>query len=467
MDPRTAGSAATLTRRDATPVAAVVAETPVPVVSTAVVVAQVEALREMVGARCPVVSENEAIDALGALERLKNALAGVQAAVTVEFDQMRRAGERSRGVPAASRGRGVAGEVALARRESPARGARLVGLATALTDMPHTRAALERGEISEWRATIMCQETGWLSVADRVRVDAVMAGHLAVLGEKKLRAEARRVAQSLDLHGAVNHLEHAVNERRVTVRPATGGMAYLTGFVPLTQAVAAYATLVRDADSARSTGETGGRGKGQYMADRLVELVTGHETATGTPVEIELVMSDQYLFGASDSPGWLPGHGPLPAALARKIASNPDTMVWVRRLFTAPETGQLVGMDSRRRVFSGELRKMIRLRDDLCRTPWCGAPIRHADHALPHADGGDTSLANGSGLCERCNYVKQQAGWRHHTTDAGLTVTTPTGHRYTATDMPLTRHHDHATERLTRGPLPERAGKKTVRPARG
>ena len=68
-------------------------------------------------------------------------------------------------------------------------------------------------------------------------------------------------------------------------------------------------------------------------------------------------------------------------------------------------------MDSRRRVFTGLLRRMLVLRDDVCVTPWCGALIAHADHASPAREGGPTSLANGDGRCARCNHTKEAPGW--------------------------------------------------------
>jgi hypothetical protein len=61
------------------------------------------------------------------------------------------------------------------------------------------------------------------------------------------------------------------------------------------------------------------------------------------------------------------------------------------------------------------LATFIGLRDERCRTPYCDAPIRHRDHATPHARGGPTTADNGLGLCERCNYVKEAAGWQVHT----------------------------------------------------
>ena len=122
----------------------------------------------------------------------------------------------------------------------------------------------------------------------------------------------------------------------------------------------------------------------------------------------------------------------MPHALARQIVHEAPR-AWLRRLYTHPGSNALVAMDSRRRPFDGELREFLVVRDQLCRTPWCDAPIRHADHVTRAVDGGDTSAENGQGLCEACNYAKEAAGWqalplpsdRHE-----VLISTPTGHTY-------------------------------------
>ena len=102
-------------------------------------------------------------------------------------------------------------------------------------------------------------------------------------------------------------------------------------------------------------------------------------------------------------------------------------------------------MDSRRRTFEGELRRFLVLRDGTCRTPWCDAPVRHADHVIRARDGGTTTAANGQGLCESCNYAKEAPGWQasripdqpRHLVE----ITTPTGHTHlsAAPDPPAPR----------------------------
>ena len=114
--------------------------------------------------------ESVLIERIAELERLKSAAAAAQARAAAALDVARRAAEAGAGVPAARRGRGVASEIALARRDSPARGGRHLGFAKALVnEMPHTLAALEHGVLSEWRATLIVRESACLDVDDRRR----------------------------------------------------------------------------------------------------------------------------------------------------------------------------------------------------------------------------------------------------------------------------------------------------------
>lgn len=71
------------------------------------------------------------IDQIRGLENLKSAIVAVQARAAVAFDLAQRAEQAEAGVPASERGNGSGTQVALARRESPNRGSRLLGLAKA------------------------------------------------------------------------------------------------------------------------------------------------------------------------------------------------------------------------------------------------------------------------------------------------------------------------------------------------
>lgn len=77
------------------------------------------------------------IDQLRELEDLKAAVAAVQARIAVAFDLTVRREQAAAGVPPDELGAKVGAEIALARRESPSRGSRLLSLGKALvTEMP-------------------------------------------------------------------------------------------------------------------------------------------------------------------------------------------------------------------------------------------------------------------------------------------------------------------------------------------
>ena len=381
----------------------------------------------------------ELIEQIARLEELKGAVAAAQVRATAVFAARQRAERQATGATAADAGKGIGAQIALARRESPYWGARHLGLAEALVhELPHTLAALEAGEITEWRATLIVRETACLTIESRRQVDAELAnrpGGLGALGDCEVVKEAKRISYRLDPHAVTKRASKAANDRHVTLRPAPDTMTWLGALLPAREGVAAYAALSKAADTARATGDE--RSRGQLMADTLVERLTGQAAADAVPVEVHLVMTDQTLLAGDSEPADLDGVGPIPAPMARNWLRGDDTdpdneaKVWLRRLFTSPSSGQLVAMESRRRCFDGQLRRFIITADRTCRTPWCDAPIRHIDHPMRAGDGGPTSADNAQGLCEACNYARESVGWRtiRHPNRAIDTVT-PTGHTY-------------------------------------
>ncbi|NMR28781.1 DUF222 domain-containing protein [Arthrobacter sp. SF27] len=473
-------------------------------------------------------SEGVRIDRITALEELKAAAAAAQARETEAFAASRRETRAAAGVAAEKQGRGLAKEIGLARKDSPNRGGKHLGMATTLIrEMPHSYKALAEGRLNEWRATILVRETACLSVEDRARVDRELCADPKTLrgcGDKRIGALAKQAALRLDPLSVVRRAAKAETERHVSCRPAPDTMAQVSCLLPVVQGVAVHAALAKEADRLKAQGDE--RGRGQLMADILVERVTGQPAENPAKIEVQLVMTDRTLFQGDSEPARLAGYGIVPAQWARDLlrtgntdhdnanggtdasadskpmngvagedefvagtadAGNgdgatasgpPDTAepipandagadtgnteetgtatgppgserrasgdgadeseveVWVRRLYTAPGTGQLLGMDSRARLMPSGMQRMIQARDQLCRTPWCDAPIRHHDHVVPWRDAGATSELNGQGLCEACNLAKETDGWHarsvpgpRHTVE----TTTPTGHTYVST----------------------------------
>ena len=407
-------------------------------------------------------AEAARIDLIAVLERVKGAAAGAQAVLTADFAASQRAAQIAAGVPAARAGQGVGGQVALARRDSAFRGGRHVGLAKALTaELPGTLAALAAGDVSEWRATIVARETACLDADLRRAADLELARRIGAMSDGQVVAAARKVAYRLDPAGFLARTKGAAKHRRISLRPAPDTMSRLTGFLPVALGVAALAALRAHADTLLAGGD--GRTRDQIMADAFAERLTGTSVADGPGVEIGLVMTDTTLFGDDDEPvDMTPEGGPVPAWAARAMLADTNAKIWIRRLFTDPHTATLTGMDSRPRIFPRRLRRFLILRDQVCRTPWCSAPIRHADHIVAHTDGGATTANNGQGLCAACNYNKQAPGWtaepaadgthgdKFAAADAAglglvgkpghvVRLTTPTGHSYESHPPPLPR----------------------------
>lgn len=392
------------------------------------------------------------VSLLREMEDLKSLLAAAQARSAVAFDHVRRQDQADQGIPPSRRGIGVGAEVALARRESPHRGGRLLGLAKALvSELPVTLQALAAGTINEWRATIIARETACLDPADRRSADAWLGHHLMdhpTLGDRQLIADVRRKVIELDQHAVLRRRRNAAGERRVSLRPLPDGMVQLSAILPLEQGIAVYATLKNAANTCSTedhgdiaTDEPKHRraarpGLGARMADSLVELVTGRSSRAACNIELIVVMTDQALLGYSEEPAHINGYGPMPADWVRDLitrTTDPERQIALRRLFRGK--GRTITLETGRRLFTPGLKKLIAIRDQHCRTPWCNAPIRHHDHVKAKTWGGATSDLNGQGLCEACNYTKQQPGWKasaHHDPKRGhvVTLTTPTGHTY-------------------------------------
>ena len=213
-------------------------------------------------------------------------------------------------------------------RESPTHGDRYVGLARALVhEMPVTMEALTAGVCGERHTIALAQVAAVLSREHRAEVDRRVGPLLGRLGVSGAERAARRVAAELDAAAVVARMEAAVRSRRVTVRPAPDGMAYLSVLGPLVEVVGAHAALQAHARSVvggQCPDELPeGRGIGAVAADTALRLLSGRRPGRVQPVEVHLVMTDRSLLGTGNpgrsvmEPVRVPGHGSLPAPVAR------------------------------------------------------------------------------------------------------------------------------------------------------
>ncbi|CAN5546189.1 HNH endonuclease signature motif containing protein [soil metagenome] len=389
----------------------------------------------------PRLSDAERIDLLRGLEELKCIAEAAQAALSADCAESQEAKAGDAGVPAERRGRGIASQIALARRESPHKAQRHLGLARILpTELPHTWAAFQAGRITEWRATLIARETACLALEQRLEIDERLAGdpdRLEAMGDGEISDAAVKLAAELDPASVAERRRRAEEERRVSLRPAPDVMSQLSALLPVKDGVSVFAALKAAADTAIGQGDP--RTRGQVMADTLVARITGRDPLAEDAdpgVTVDVILPDTVLTGQSDAGAHIDGYGPIPADLARDLAAR---ATWLRRLYADVHTGALTAMESKRRLVPDGMAKFLRFRDRTCRTPWCDAPVRHSDHVQSVEEHGPTSVANAQGLCQACNHAKQAPGWTARPRPGPVhtvQTTTPTGHTYTSTAPP-------------------------------
>jgi hypothetical protein len=366
-----------------------------------------------------------------ALERIKCAAAAAQARITSDFDDDRQSRHPKHAVPDASLG----AEIGIACHRSPHYDRRKLNLSRALVDdLPYTLAALANGDIDEHRAEIIATGTSDLTREDRVAADAEIATEARALGDRELQMLVQRVVYRIDEAGAVRRREQAQARRRVSKRNLGDGTGQINAVVSDIHAAAIMNSLSERAALERKLGLAGDRSPTQLIADIFVERLTGQSTSTALPVNIDLVVSAETLFGDDDEPADIPDCGPVPASVAREmVIASPEERTRIRRLFRFDETDRLVAMESTSRTFRGLATLLIRIRDRICRSPYCNARIRHGDHVTPVHAGGETTADNAQGLCEACNQIKESPGWRNRTVSGPfeqheVEIITPTGH---------------------------------------
>ncbi len=345
------------------------------------------------------------LDEIEQRERAINALQAEQVLAVAEFAERR---ARLDGCHLATwqprELRVCATELADARRVGVhAAEAHLSAAVTVVADLPRVFDSLANGAVTLPAVRAVAEEVVFLHPGARPLADELIAAELDSVLPSQARELARRRCHEIDPDAALRAAREHRAQRYVGVRPSSMiGIAVLSAPLPVEQAVACWHALDDHARAVYAEGDP--RTVSQIMADTLVERVTGQVRSTEVTAHVNLVMSDATLLGIDDAPAQIPGHGPIPAALARALAATDST--WIRRLLTDPIDGSVATIESRRRRFHGPLRALILARDQRCRGIGCQAPIRDVDHVDDYCLGGLTSAGNGAGLCQRCHHLQ-------------------------------------------------------------
>jgi hypothetical protein len=149
-------------------------------------------------------------------------------------------------------------EVAVALTLTRRSAARLLDLALSLDRLPLTRAALAAGLIDERRAEVIAEELAGLDDEHAAAVEKLIIGKATRLTSGQLRALVRRVVLSADPQAARKRKEAALKDARVEMFPETSGTAALSGRdLPPAAALAADKHLTALAQALQAAGTPG------------------------------------------------------------------------------------------------------------------------------------------------------------------------------------------------------------------
>jgi hypothetical protein len=339
----------------------------------------------------------------------------------------------------------VCAEIAAAQRISRGYASSLLNTAVVLrNELPKVAAVFAAGRVDYRVITAVVSRVSLVrDPEDLARVDALLAPRVAAwntLSKKKLADKIDWCVTDVDLV-AKKEAHTADEDRHIGIGPDRRGTAEVYGTVRATDALALDARLDALADTACSHDP---RSKDQRRADatgamarsedRLACLCGRDDCPAGAAetadsgVQIQVLAEQATLDGSSDTPGYVPGYGPMPADVVRDIAKQAKTRT-VRHPGDAPA-------EPRYRP-SAALAEFVRFRDLTCRFPQCEMPARFCDidHTVPYPYG-PTHPSNLKCLCRHDHLLKTfyggPTGWQDRQfPDGTVEWTSPTGHIWT------------------------------------
>ena len=303
-----------------------------------------------------------------------------------------------------------------------------------VTRFPATHARLETGAITAGMTRRLVEACTQLPDEVAAAVEARVLARAAEQSQSQFAASVRRAVQTLAPRKAEEQHADAREQRRIAVIHQPDGTSELwaTGLLGA-DAVAMHARIRELARAWKQQHPDDPRTSGQRQADAFVALLLAQPDAVeGVALRpaVNITVAASTLLGHDDQPADLDGHGHIPAAVARALATDPSG-TW-RRLLT-DENNRIVDLSARTYRPPANIARLVRAQRPRCCFPGCRrrATSCELDHVTPWSQGGTTSAANLQPLCSRHHHLKHETRWSVHTEPDGSTRwTSPTGHRY-------------------------------------
>lgn len=344
----------------------------------------------------------------------------------------------------------TAAEVAAAMNLSPAAASWIVTDAEALDmRLPKVAALLAQGLV-DWRTvrTIIRRSELVSDLALVARLDESLAARIGCWrgwSQRRVSNAVDAAVRALDADAVRERRRRDIAERGIQISALDNGMAAVSGTLSAEVAAVFDGQL---SHLARGVCAGDPRTLAQRRADAVGALALGRALAClcgqpgcpatttaeqGKPAPpkwvINMVASEDTVYGRSEQPGYLEGYGVIDAAQVRELAEQ----AWLQMI--DPVTHAAAAL---RYQPSAALARAVRCRDLTCRFPGCARRATHCDvdHTVPfnHADparGGPTVFINLKCLCRLHHRLKTFGGWRDVQLPDGTVVwTSPSGHTY-------------------------------------
>jgi len=343
-------------------------------------------------------------------------------------------------------------DISTALRLAPATAQSRIDIArTLVNNLPNTCSALVTGEISSAHATVIARETA-IAIRDGAPESIVFEIEQRAIAYAEFHTPgqlANHVRKSVALF-APEEFEETVSRatalRRISCYNEADGMSTVVAILPAAEAqvvmnsieafILRQDQLQNQLDGVHSHEAAEKLTIDQRRADALSSICANFlseisETVTPQrrPLTVNVTIDLPTLLGLAENPGQLAGYGPIPAAVARELASDAK---W-KRFITEPQTGNLLDFGRESYEPPQNLKDFLIARDRTCRFPGCrrSALLSDLDHAESWESGGSTSPDNIGALCRRHHRLKTHDGWGIESfADGSCTWTSPLGKKF-------------------------------------
>jgi hypothetical protein len=365
---------------------------------------------------------------------------------------------------------------------------------------PKTLQAAMQGSVQWCNAVRVADAVAELPLPVSLELDENVVWAAGSKTPGQFKSYVRRARERVHPTPAEERHAEAACKRRVTMQPASDGMAHLEFYASAPVVHAVWDRITRTAMAARAGND--GRTLAQLRADTAAALLLDDGTLDQQATLFEAVGNDSKLegdatadsrfhrtwiqfpeplvgenlespsfslakharairpqifvtvpvltlLGVQDAPALLDGTVPIDAETARELATLAPSLT---RLLTDPHTGGVLAIGSKKYRPPQDLGNYLKVRDVTCRFPGCNrrAAESDIDHNTQASLGGSTHSTNLTHLCRRHHVIKEQARFTVEQTNSGIAKwQTPLGETILTYpgEVPATIH-----AQLARGP---------------